>query len=256
MKKLSIISLSISIALSALSYKAMAEDPAGSEKISKNFLKFNLTSAVIKNYSIQYERILSRGISLGVAYKIMPSSGLPYADKMIKWFDITDNDTQVLLGDINMENFTITPELRFYSGKKRYGRGFYFALFYRYGQYSVSNAIMPFETDLEDGTLNASFDMTSHTGGIMIGAQWALGKHLCLDWWILGPHFGVSSGDFTARSSVAFSEAERQDISEELNGIDIPMFDQSVNVTADRATMIFDGPSAGIRAGLSLGIKF
>ena len=116
----------------------------------------------------------------------MPSSGLPYADKMIKWFDITDNDTQVLLGDINMENFTITPELRFYSGKKRYGRGFYFALFYRYGQYRVNNAIIPFETDLEDGTLNASFDMTSHTGGIMIGAQWALGKHLCLDWWIRG----------------------------------------------------------------------
>jgi len=98
MKKLFIISLSISIALSTLSYKAMAGDPSGSEKISKNFLKFNLTSAVIKNYSIQYERILSRGISLGVAYKIMPSSGLPYADKMIKWFDITDHDTQVLRG--------------------------------------------------------------------------------------------------------------------------------------------------------------
>ena len=90
----------------------------------------------------------------------------------------------------------------------------------------------------------------------MLGAQWALGRHMCLDWWILGPHFGVSSGDMTSLSSGPLSEVDQQAIADDLNGIDIPMFSQTVNVTADKVSMIFDGPWGGIRAGLSIGVKF
>jgi hypothetical protein len=90
----------------------------------------------------------------------------------------------------------------------------------------------------------------------MIGAQWALGKHICLDWWILGPHFGISSGDVLGLPSAPLSVEDQQEIEDELNGIDFPMFKQTVDVTADKASMIFDGPWAGIRAGLSIGVKF
>ena len=104
--------------------------------------------------------------------------------------------------------------------------------------------------------MNTSGDVSSHTGGFMLGAQWALGKHICLDWWILGPHFGVSSGECISLSSAPLSEGDQQDIEDELNDIDIPMFEQTVNVTADKVTMIFDGPWGGIRAGLSIGVRF
>jgi hypothetical protein len=226
-------------------------------RIAKNFVKFNITSALIKNYSLQYERILSRGVSVAVTFRLMPEGGIPYSDNIIKWFDITDPKTQVVIENTIVGNYAITPEIRFYTGKKRYGNGFYFALFYRYGHYTLNNALIPYDTDGGDEvTLDTSGDVSSHTGGFMLGAQWALGKHICLDWWILGPHFGVSSGDMNSLSSGPLSEVDQQDIADELNGIDIPMFEQTVNVTSDKVSMVFDGPWGGIRAGLSIGAKF
>jgi hypothetical protein len=242
-----------SVKISADTVKVSAD----AVKISKNLIKFNLTSALIKNYSLQYERILSRVVSVAVSFRIMPESGIPYTDNIFRWFDITDPDTKNVIENTIIGNYAITPEIRFYTGKKKYGNGFYFSLFYRYGHYTVSNALIPYDTDSGDEvTLNTSGDVSSHTGGFMLGAQWALGKHICLDWWILGPQFGVSSGNMISFSSDPLSEVDQQDIADELNGIDIPMFKQTVNVTADKVSMIFDGPWAGIRAGLSLGIKF
>jgi hypothetical protein len=226
-------------------------------KISKNFIKFNITSALIKNYSLQYERVLSRGVSIAVSLRFMPESGIPYTDNIFKWFDITDPETQVVIKNSIIGNYAITPEIRFYTGKKKYGNGFYFALFYRYGYYTLNNALIPYDTDSgEEVTLNTSGNVSAHTGGFMLGAQWALGKHICLDWWILGPQFGVSSGDMTSLSSGPLSEVDQQDIADNLNNIEIPMFKQTVNVTSDKVSMVFDGPWAGLRAGLSLGVKF
>jgi hypothetical protein len=182
-------------------------------RIAKNFIKFNITSALLKNYSLQYERIISKGISVALTFRMMPESGIPYTDNIFRWFDITDPETQVIIENTIVGNYAITPEIRFYTGKKRYGNGFYFALFYRYGHYTVNNALIPYDTDSGDEvTLNTSCDVSSHSGGFMLGAQWALGKHLCLDWWILGPHFGVSSGDMISLSSGPLSDVDQQDI--------------------------------------------
>jgi hypothetical protein len=226
-------------------------------KRAKNFIKFNITSALIKNYSLQYERVISRSVSVAVTFRMMAVSGIPYSDNIIKRFDITDAKTQVVIENTNVGNYAITPEIRFYTGKKRYGNGFYLGLFYRYGHYTINNALIPYDTDGGDEvTLDTSGDVSSHTGGFMLGAQWALGKHICLDWWMLGPHFGVSSGDFTSLSSGPLSEVDQQDIADEINDIDIPMFKKTVTVTSDKVRMSFDGPWGGIRAGLSLGVKF
>lgn len=225
--------------------------------IRKNLIKFNITSALIKNFSLQYERILNRTVSAALAIRIMPETGIPYADDIIRWYDITDPDAQNIINNTLIANYAITPEIRFYTGKKRYGNGFYFALFYRYGHYTFDNALIPYDTDAGDQViLSSSGNVSSHTGGFMLGAQWTLGKRICLDWWILGPHFGVSSGVYNSLPSAPLSETDQQNIADDLNNIDIPMFKQTVNVTADKVNMIFDGPWGGIRAGLSLGVKF
>jgi hypothetical protein len=261
MKNLLLKSIIICYALSAVVIcDTYAADPADSLKTSRNQFKFNLTSAMIKNYSFQYERVLSRNVSAALAYRIMPETGVPWADCIIDRADITDRDEIDLIDNVRLTNYAITPEIRFYTGKKRYGSGFYIALFYRYGHYEAENAIFKYEPDAdikaEEIKLTASGNVSSHTGGFMLGSQWAIGKHLCLDWWILGPQFGVSSGEITGMPSVPLSTEEQKDIRDELNDIDIPMFDQTVEVTANNVSMIFDGPWAGIRAGLSLGIRF
>lgn len=229
----------------------------GSEKILMNMVKVNLSALFIKTYSLQYERVLSRTVSMALSGAYMPETNLPYTDQIIKWSGATEPEEIELIESVRVTNMTITPEIRFYTGKKRYGSGFYFSLFYRYGQHSFNNALVDFENDLgETGTLDCYGDATSHTGGFMLGAQWSLGKHVCLDWWILGPHFGISSGNFTGLSSIPLSAEDQQEVEDRLNDIDIPMFEQTVNVSSTGAEMIFDGPWGGIRAGLSLGIKF
>ena len=258
MKKLIILSLLIV----CLQYTVSAQDTLGiapSDTIvnSKNLIKFNITSLLIKNYSLQYERILSRNISIALNFRIMPETTIPYTDNIFRWFDVTDPDDQEMIENLLMSNYAITPEMRFYTGKKRYGNGFYISLFYQYGNYSVKNVLRKYEPDMGgEAIMNTTGDVTSHTGGFMLGAQWALGKHMCLDWWILGPHFGVSSGNVLGLPSAPLSEGDQQRIEDELNDIDIPMFEQTVNVTTDKVTMIFDGPWGGIRAGLSIGVRF
>ena len=258
MKKICILSLLIICALPiARALDVSPPAPGDSIKISKNLIKFNITSALVKNYSLQYERILSKTVSAGVTVRVMPVSGIPHADNLIRWFDITDPDAQDIIETVNIGNFAITPEIRFYTGKKRYGTGLYFALYYRYGQYTFENAFLPYETEAgSEIKFNTTGNASSHTGGFMLGAQWALGKHMCLDWWILGPHFGVSSGDILGLPSAPLSREDQQNIRDDLNDIDIPMFEQTVNVTADKVSMVFDGPWGGIRAGLSLGVRF
>ena len=265
MKKLIIISLFSICSLSAVIAQEVPADPATDStkitadtvNISKNFIKLNLTSLLIKNYSLQYERIISRNISLAMSFRVMPESTIPYTDNIFRWFDITDPEDQEMIENLLMSNYAITPEIRFYTGKKRYGNGFYISLFYQYGNYSVSNVLRNYEPDTGgEATMVTSGDVSSHTAGFMLGSQWALGKHMCLDWWIFGPHFGISSGDVLGLPSTPLSEGDQQIVEDELNDIDIPMFTQTVEVTADKVTMIFDGPWGGIRAGLSIGIKF
>jgi hypothetical protein len=265
MKKNLIFFLFIIITLTSLSAQnqpTYASDDLAKSSINeadaaKNFIKLNLTSALVKNYSLQYERVLSKSISAALSFKMMPESGLPFPDNIISMAKIDDPKAKDAIRNLVVSDFTVTPEIRFYTGKKKYGRGFYFSLFYRYGRFEMDDADVTFEGDLEeDIELNLSGNVTSHTGGFMIGTQWALGEHMCLDWWILGPHFGVSSGDVIGLSSVPLTEEEQQDVEDELNDIDIPMFNQTVNVTADKATMDFTGPWGGLRTGLSLGIRF
>jgi hypothetical protein len=232
--------------------------------ISKNFVKLNLTSLAVLNFSLQYERVLSRSVSGAISFSYMPETNIPtyMADQLIKQVennseDGIDPETEDIIRSLLISSYTFTPEVRFYLGKKRYSTGFYISLFYRYGSYSVSNVPIPYTNDLdEDITIDTEGDIKSHTGGFLLGYQWALGKHMCLDWQMFGPHFGVSSGDFLGVPSASLSQQDQADIEEEFLNIDSSLFEQTVDATADEVNMGIDGPWGGIRFAVSIGVKF
>lgn len=261
MKKCVILLVVICTFLVSGVHDGLSQGQAGSRDPSMNFIKVNLTAPLIKNYSLQYERVLSRNFSAGLSVRFMPETGLPYTNRIIDLAEITDPDEKDVIENLMISNYAITPEVRYYMGKKKYGTGFYLSLFYRYASFSMANDAIDYEPEEGDPVdLDIEGDVTSHTGGFMIGSQWALGRYMCLDFWILGPHFGISSGKVNALSSEEMTLEDQQDIEDEiddaLNDADIPMFDYTVTTSADRVIVDFDGPWAGIRFGLSLGVKF
>lgn len=222
-----------------------------------NFIKINLTSILLKNYSLQYERVVRKKMSVAVSFRTMPQSGLPFKSTIISAIGDDDPDTKDMIEKLEIGNFAITPEIRFYLSKKGYGDGFYIALFYRYAQYTTNHLQSDYtRDDNSDGTVDLSGKLTTNTGGFMLGLQKMLGKFVVIDYWILGPHFGSGKGDFTGVPDQALSASEQQDLKKSLEDIDIPLTKLKADVSANSAKLNLSGPWAGIRMGLSIGVRF
>ena len=113
----------------------------------------------------------------------MPVCGIPFKSTAIKLAGEEDTEFQDLIESVQLSNFAITPGFRFYIGRKGYGRGFYIAPFYPYAIYKVNQLRFTYENDLgDDLKIDLSGKLNSNTGGLLFGAQWPLGKRLCIDW--------------------------------------------------------------------------
>ena len=222
-----------------------------------NRLKLNLTAIPLNNYALQYECVLNRKSSVAISFRLMPEGKLPFQSQIKRLVADEDVSVQKTVDQLRISNFAITPEYRFYFGKV-FAKGFYIAPFYRYASFKSNNIFISYEADLPgtDESINLSGDLQSHTGGLLFGAHWNLSKRVCLDWMILGPHFGSGDGNFEGLSSRTLSQSEQQRVREELENLDIPLTNKTVNVTAQGASLKLDGPWAGVRAGISLGINF
>ena len=158
---------------------------------------------------------------------------------------------------MRVNNFAITPEVRLYLSRKGYGRGFYFVPFYRYAPFTVTGLNITYtQDDGNDASVKMKGKLTSNTGGFVLGSQTFLSKRIVLDLWLLGPHFGSGKGSLSGNPLKPLSANEQNDLRSQLNDIDIPLTNKTVNVDANNAIMKLDGPWGGLRGGISLGVKF
>jgi hypothetical protein len=227
------------------------------QQLPRNFIKLNLSGILMKNYALQYERVLNRKISVALQYRIMPVSSIPFKSTVQKIVGDKDPNIKKIIDDFKMSNFAITPEIRFYLSKKGFGRGFYIAPFYRYASFT-SNELNVFYTDEnnEEQSIKMSGKLTSNTGGILMGVQKPLGRNVVLDISFFGPHYGSGKGDFNGTTSKALTPGEQNDLKQRLEDIDIPLTNKTVNVNANGASLKLDGPWAGYRFAISLGARF
>jgi hypothetical protein len=233
---------------------AAGSDQSDDNEVKKNLVKLNLTGLFVKNYSLQYERILNRRTSVGLSFRTMPSTGLPMKG-LLK--DVTDNDpyTNQVIDNLRLSNIAITPEFRFYLGQG-YGKGFYIAPFYRYAKFKSEDLVFEYEHGNTTESIVLRGEQSSHTAGIQFGAQWFLGKSVALDWWILGPHYGTVNGHSTGITDRVLSQQEQNSLRRALEDVDIPIADKEITVSSSGANVKLSGGWAGLRAGLSLGIRF
>ncbi len=223
----------------------------GSQEEGKNIIKLNLPALVFKNISVQYERAVGERISLAGTVRFMPKGKLPFRNTISDLADDAELDRQ--LANTEVGNFSVMPEMRYYLGKKGVLNGFYIGPFLNFSHYNAS-LLYEYDDLLTTKTIPLSGDMNTFTGGFMIGAQWKLSNAISLDWWILGPNYGISRGDLIGRKTL--SSSEQQSLREELDDLDIPLTKFTYEVDGNGATIDFKGPWAGIRAGLCIGFRF
>jgi hypothetical protein len=224
----------------------------------KNIIKLNLFSLPLKNISLQYERGLNEKMSVALGVRLQPKGAIPFQGTLRKSID-DDNDTSNagldFINSARISNWAITPEFRYYFGKKPLN-GFYIAPFVRIGGYGID---WDYNYQKDDGSyklVHLKGRSTAFSGGILLGAQWHL-KNVVLDWWIAGPQYGSynisldATGDFSD-----LSPDDKADLKENIEGIgwDGNKFKATVtdkNVKAENKISL-----PGLRTGFCIGYTF
>lgn len=223
----------------------------------KNILKANLTGLLLRNYGFQYERVLTRTVSVAVSYRFMPSGSVPFENVIINNSPDIDPDR---IDQMKLSSSAITPEVRFYFGKQRFGRGFYLAPFYRFANHEALDIPIDYKPSAPGSQtveMLGKGKLTSNTGGILVGAQWNLGRSMVLDWWIVGPHLGNGDGEIIGVSPRPLTGAEQADLKETLETNDLPFgIKSTATVNANGFNVQLNGPMAGLRAGVQIGFRF
>lgn len=216
----------------------------------KNEFKVNASAFATKGFGVQYERQIGKKFTLALGYSMIPEGKIAFQSIIENQIDDADVD----VGEFRLGTSIITPELRFYVGKKGAFHGFYLAPYARFSTYNLQvpvsfNATVNRRKALFDGKLNNSL------GGLMIGSNFKLSERLTLDWWILGAGFGSASGKLVA--TIALTPLEQQNLKNELDSIDVPFTTIESQVNSNGATVTTTGSMAGVRGlGLNFGIRF
>lgn len=243
------------IILPLLLSKVCAQEvtPVSPEKM--NIIKTNVTGYVFRNINLSYERAFNQWFSVNIGFGTMPEGKVTFMNAFL-----SDKDEKRFENlRVKATNFTIEP--RFYIGKG-YGKGFYFAPYYRYSKVASNTFDFYYDYNFSGTTfqvpLKGSGSTNGNSGGLMVGVQFFLtrSQNLVLDFWIAGAHYGKGKGDFIMTSDYVLTPEMQAQLKQEIENLDIPFVHYTVETNANGARVKVDGPWAGFRSGLSLGYRF
>lgn len=229
----------------------------------KNAVKLNLFALPVKNFSFQYERELTEKMSVSMGLRLMPNGSLPMKGIFETVFsedgeEGMEGEADFMTDFLNkskVSNWAITPEFRYYFGKKPLN-GFYLAPFARFGGFSLSWPTQ-FEDDYGDGhEIKLKAKGTAFSAGLMLGAQWHVGDRWVIDWWIVGPAFG----SMRLKLDAAFDPNQTpEEVIEEIEDylyVDIAGAEVVPERSGNSITASTTMPFGGLRTGLCIGFTF
>lgn len=247
---------SLLIILSLFSFEAAAQESGTASPEKMNIVKTNVTGYVFRNINLSYERAINQWFSVNIGFGTMTEGKVPFINAFLS--DEDEDRFQNLR--VKATHFTIEP--RFYIGQG-YGKGFYFAPYYRYSKVTSNTFDFYYDYNATNGVtyripLKGNGSTNGNSGGLMVGVQFFLTKsqNLVLDLWIAGAHYGSGKGDFDLTSDVVLTPEMQAQLKEEIENLDIPFVDYTVETNANGAKIKVDGPWTGFRSGLSIGYRF
>lgn len=227
---------------------------------NKNNVKINLSSIALNNYSIYYERMLTRKISATVGFRYMPKTRLTETALGKQILDQLDEEDNEDIKPLAASNNTVTAGIRFYTGHRSGAKGLYAEIYGRYGDFRL-------DYDYSFTSNGKEYDMVikgkarGFGGGLLLGGQFNLFKNMVVDLYIVGAHYGKLSGDIDGVSDLSTMTAEEKtDMENDINDIAPKFNDKKIleaKVDNNGVKGKLDGPFAGIRGlGLSIGWAF
>lgn len=237
------------------------------EKSNPNQIKINLFPLLGNKISIEYERRLSKHMSIGAAVSLRPEAKLPLASTISDYID--DERLTPLIGGFRSANYSVVPELRFYTSSKGNMSGFYIAPYVKYTSHDV---LVPYHFDYEinykgktlydrEEDIQLEGSVKSYTAGVSIGVNYKLSKHLMLDWRIIGPGYGFMDGQIAGKAML--SDVEQVGLSHELDELSESLRDMPLGIDVDYEVNdegvnfnINNSPWATVRTGLSISYSF
>ena len=165
----------------------------------RKVLKVNLSAAALSAFTVQYETVFGKRFSLALGAGYRPKSLFPFAKDLEKYADIADSRIDYISFD-NVKKaeskigmFHITPEMRFYFGRKGAPIGTYLSIF---GKYNDIKGDVPVFVDIDYKGVPVRLELPVGTklktvsAGLMVGHQFRLGNRCTFDCYMIGAHFG------------------------------------------------------------------
>ncbi len=238
-------------------------------------VKTNVFSLLFRNINLAGEYAFHKNISGQLGIRFM----MPYAPGFLQG----DGGNSSGAYSFSMGGYAITPEFRYYPGKKDKNtapHGFYMGLYGRYSEFkmeigtTLSNPYTLAGGNLPGGippsvvlpailNLDINFDasLSQIGGGFMLGKQWAKNGFV-VDWCFLGMGISLSRLETTVQNPLLFIQTSADEFTDNLD-IDtkgLYTYDVSVNTKTGTATITMDGMAPQIRSllfgSLSFGYRF
>lgn len=240
---------------------AMAQ--AAADALPANNIKLNLLGLAATNISLQYERALNPKTSVALGLGFMPKHTLPFTGYVKDAFleeGSASKDTRDAVNDFldraQINGFSITPEFRYYLGKKPQN-GFYLAPFIRYSSYSLNWDYVFVDSDkgkAYPGVLSGKMNLFG--GGLMVGAQWYV-KNFSIDWWIIGASYNRYKVNLDVDVDLSNLDAEdREELYGNIRDVTVKgkYFDAEIRDNGVTAKGSVGLPA--LRTGLCIGYRF
>ena len=226
-----------------------------------NILKTNLSSNIINNYNLTYERSLNHFMSVSVSYRSMPKSNLPFKSTISSYI----NNSDINLDDFKIGNTATTIEARFYLGLQKMS-GFYIAPYYRMSNFDLSvpvnykftpAPIKGFAVPEQNAKAQLDGSIKSNALGAYFGVQYQIFTKVVLDLWIAGGSYGTATGVLKFNSAVTLVPEAQSALQSVLDKTKIDPIKLKSTVNANGVNADMTGPWAGFRGlGLTVGIRF
>lgn len=225
-----------------------------------HLLKTNLLNLPFKSFNLEYERSFRPNISLGIGLAFTPNRDLPFKSSITK--NIENENGKRSIEEAQFNQFSITPQMRFYFGDRDVFTRFYASPYIKYSHYRT-NTTLYYQYSMEgsDERIEVSIPISGNintlSAGIAIGLQFQLLKSLYLDWKIIGNHYGFAFGKGSGKSNHPLSGDLQEDIKKSLQKLDdLPLYAFPHSVDANSVTVKPQGLNIGVTSAISIGYRF